>query len=395
MGTTGLSPGLTVEYSLSAGDYMNSSQGVSFGDFYDVSQVDGYSLTPISMAPIDNRSDKSGDKSFPDAFNAKPAVCGKLCMNSCPPELRSYDSDGKFNGCVSICHAVKEREHREAFKKRCEAVKADSNNPERNLWPDCNLLETYNKATVYWDPNCKPTRGASPNKPWNGQWMTPGNNTHIGYEGPKCDGKNPDESFKTTGCWKISGAPGHENYCGTKGNLDKVTNEWTNESDINAAYDALLAKNKDGQQQCKFLTDLLCCDVGSLTKANGVAVSNTCLNPFSGADSNNSCGWADGVNAANNYSQFGCSPYNEKYGLSKDRQDYYQRRICWLEDWPLPNKEWCKANNIEDKDCNYAGIFKKNCPNAYSWQFDDLNSTYVASAADYYVTLCPNLKANI
>ena len=404
MGTTGLSPGLTIEYSLSAGDYSESPQSVAFGDFYDVSQVDGFSQMPISMAPIDGRFYPASDPNVPKEFNAKPSLCGKVCESSCPPELRSYGKDGKFNGCVSICHAVKEKEHRNGFKKRCKDVKSNPSNPEyakRDEWPDCCLLDWYNQATVYWDPNCDASqRTASPNSPWCGSWMLPG--THPDYDGPKCGGVNPDETFKTKGCWKmtnlwddgikIPGTDNNDKTCGAKTHLDAKSHEWQDDTAINAAYADLLSHNtKDGKQQCKFLTDLICCDTGALSTVGGAGIQKTCLNPYVG-DTGDDCKWQDGANVKNNYSQFGCSPYNEKYGLSQDRRDYYQRNICWLDDWPVPNQKWCDAQGFEGKDCSYAAPFKLNCPNAYSWQFDDLNSTYVASAADYYVTLCPDLE---
>jgi hypothetical protein len=39
--------------------------------------------------------------------------------------------------------------------------------------------------------------------------------------------------------------------------------------------------------------------------------------------------------------------------------------------------------------CRYDTIFKAPCPDAYSWQFDDMNSTYQCVNADYTVILEP------
>jgi hypothetical protein len=37
-------------------------------------------------------------------------------------------------------------------------------------------------------------------------------------------------------------------------------------------------------------------------------------------------------------------------------------------------------------------IFKKWSPQAYSWQFDDLSSTYLCESADFKLTFCPRAK---
>jgi len=72
-------------------------------------------------------------------------------------------------------------------------------------------------------------------------------------------------------------------------------------------------------------------------------------------------------------SQSCCSPYstdpNERGGK------------CRVEEWPLPS--------VGNWPNNYAQVFKSQCPDAYSWQFDDIQSTYQCKNADYSITFCP------
>ena len=74
----------------------------------------------------------------------------------------------------------------------------------------------------------------------------------------------------------------------------------------------------------------------------------------------------------------GCSDPNCKYGCSPystDPSDLGGK--CYVQDWPLSST-----------GKQYNQIFKEQCPDAYSWQFDDINSTYQCSNADYEVTFC-------
>jgi hypothetical protein len=68
-----------------------------------------------------------------------------------------------------------------------------------------------------------------------------------------------------------------------------------------------------------------------------------------------------------------CSPYsadpNERGGK------------CVLEQWPVPS--------VGNWPNSYAQVFKTQCPDAYSWQFDDMQSTYQCKNADYSITFCP------
>ena len=48
---------------------------------------------------------------------------------------------------------------------------------------------------------------------------------------------------------------------------------------------------------------------------------------------------------------------------------------------PIQIGEWPDSSNGK----NYAKIFKDMVPDAYSWQFDDFNSTYQCKAPDYII----------
>ena len=71
----------------------------------------------------------------------------------------------------------------------------------------------------------------------------------------------------------------------------------------------------------------------------------------------------------------GCSPY-----VISSRLEEHRKHVCWKEDWPRLDSltDWCQGK-LSDTECDYANVYKKQCPLAYSWQFDDLNSTYTCS----------------
>lgn len=52
-----------------------------------------------------------------------------------------------------------------------------------------------------------------------------------------------------------------------------------------------------------------------------------------------------------------------------------------MQDWPL-------IENGPYKRERHDTLFKRQCPHAYSWQFDDLASTYQCVDADYTITFC-------
>lgn len=75
----------------------------------------------------------------------------------------------------------------------------------------------------------------------------------------------------------------------------------------------------------------------------------------------------------------GCSPY-ANYPAS------YASSMCRLEYMPsIKESEHGPSIPLGE----VQAIFKKWAPQAYSWQFDDLSSTYMCEAADFKLTFCP------
>ncbi|CAF3409652.1 unnamed protein product [Rotaria sp. Silwood1] len=54
-------------------------------------------------------------------------------------------------------------------------------------------------------------------------------------------------------------------------------------------------------------------------------------------------------------------------------------RKCYVEKWPRSTQ-----------NTRYDEVFKSQCSDAYSWQFDDLASTFQCSKANYEIILCPD-----
>jgi hypothetical protein len=73
---------------------------------------------------------------------------------------------------------------------------------------------------------------------------------------------------------------------------------------------------------------------------------------------------------------YGCSPFVNSYSDAA----YTTRKCEHIPGTYLP--KWPKASNGE----NYASVFNKQCPEAYSWQFNDDQSTYQCRRADYKVS---------
>lgn len=95
----------------------------------------------------------------------------------------------------------------------------------------------------------------------------------------------------------------------------------------------------------KLMRDLVCCSCGDGCSGK--------------------CGCDDAACA------YGCSPYVSTYPPS------YSSRTCKVESWP-------QASNGE----SYITTFQRQCPSAYSWQFDDAKSLRYCTRADYDITLC-------
>jgi hypothetical protein len=77
----------------------------------------------------------------------------------------------------------------------------------------------------------------------------------------------------------------------------------------------------------------------------------------------------------------GCSPY-ANYPAE------YASAMCKLEF--MPSIQTGTGGSIPLGEVQ--GLFKKWSPQAYSWQFDDLSSTYMCESSDFKLTFCPRTK---
>ncbi len=107
-----------------------------------------------------------------------------------------------------------------------------------------------------------------------------------------------------------------------------------------------------------------------------------------------SCGTTSKDGCADSSSLYCCSPYNDNLpaghggiGCADATDPNYVNACSGV--WPTPDASWCTTANIPSGFCTYNGIFSNQCPNAYSWQFNDSNSTYQCINPDYQVTFCP------
>ncbi len=69
-------------------------------------------------------------------------------------------------------------------------------------------------------------------------------------------------------------------------------------------------------------------------------------------------------------SHYCCSPIDPRQGIGGR---------CHVQDWPKPSQYFDR----------YDKVFKNQCGDAYSWQFDDISSTYQCVDADYSIKFCP------
>lgn len=60
--------------------------------------------------------------------------------------------------------------------------------------------------------------------------------------------------------------------------------------------------------------------------------------------------------------------------------------------------EYCCAGQFANpntcKPSYYSSIFKRACPRAYSYAFDDGTSTFTCNAYEYAIIFCPNANNN-
>ncbi|KAI8828726.1 thaumatin, partial [Chytriomyces cf. hyalinus JEL632] len=57
-------------------------------------------------------------------------------------------------------------------------------------------------------------------------------------------------------------------------------------------------------------------------------------------------------------------------------------KVCLASSWPTPL-------DAGYQDTQYDKVFKSQCPDAYSWQFDDESSLFQCVGAEYELTFCP------
>jgi hypothetical protein len=85
------------------------------------------------------------------------------------------------------------------------------------------------------------------------------------------------------------------------------------------------------------------------------------------------CGCGPECGCTSPASKYCCSPHNNSPIEVGGK--------CYVESWPQPSPgSWPNR---------YDQVFKSQCPDAYSWQFDDFESTFQCKNADYIITFCP------
>jgi hypothetical protein len=81
-----------------------------------------------------------------------------------------------------------------------------------------------------------------------------------------------------------------------------------------------------------------------------------------------SCDCGANCGVQNSQCKFGVSPYTIDGSLAGGK--------CVIDHWPKPSQHFDR----------YDKVFKTQCPDAYSWAYDDLTSTYICNGADFRVT---------
>ncbi|TPX55555.1 hypothetical protein PhCBS80983_g05225 [Powellomyces hirtus] len=90
-----------------------------------------------------------------------------------------------------------------------------------------------------------------------------------------------------------------------------------------------------------------------------------------------SCDCGPDCGCTNPASKHCCSPYNNDPREAGGK--------CRVEEWPRSTAPGAGSTF----PARYDEVFKSQCPDAYSWQFDDHQSTYQCLLANYRVTFCP------
>ena len=149
----------------------------------------------------------------------------------------------------------------------------------------------------------------------------------------------------------------------------------------------------NGISDLQAIKDLVCCSCGE--PKDGCPTDQLPKDPKTGTPINGCAVQGDqkeSVDLIKKCCRRGCSPYSPP-GKSMPQDE---EPVCSTTNWPKP-VGFCNDKKIATSDCNYPNIFKKQCPDFYSWQFDDLSSTYSCLNSDFEVEFCPasnKLKKN-
>jgi hypothetical protein len=113
-------------------------------------------------------------------------------------------------------------------------------------------------------------------------------------------------------------------------------------------------------------------------------LSKVCCDCWHGADPagchNSICNvqhHADCCGCFNPSSKHCCSPYDHTLAGKNTGG------TCRVEEWPKVESGYYRGQQFNT-------VFKDQCPDAYSWQFDDLASTYQCKDSNYRITFCGN-----
>ena len=305
--------------------------------FYDLSMVDGLNVQSNMFAL------KEGCNSV---------TCPSAAITMCPEMLKVTGTDNQLTGCQSICKALDDQG-------------ALIRNP---------TLQKLRKMKVKW----MPTYPA----------MSPVTHKFATATPGKCE---PINDIVDTFGQQIT-LPAYNEAALTHNPLPPT---------------ALANRKRPGRwvpdtcdwngQDCKYLKDMLCCGAGYnenidnlLTNPNyveynsGGGVVPPTFIPIKGVpdlpdpcpDHTKYC--TEGPTGCL-YSQFNASAYvaNPIGGPANPKNNCnFQMSRCFSENWPVPKElhTWCGQQGIEDSKCNFAYLFHESCPEAYSWQFDDLTA---------------------
>ncbi|KAI9091448.1 thaumatin [Phlyctochytrium arcticum] len=84
-------------------------------------------------------------------------------------------------------------------------------------------------------------------------------------------------------------------------------------------------------------------------------------------------------------SSCGCGDATCKYGCTPHGAKPDAKGVCRVEKWPKSESPGAGTQF----PAQYNEVFKKQCPDSYSWQFDDLSSTFQCNNGAYRVVFCP------